>query len=181
MCKIRDWLKTNQDLATTISDALTALGVVAGAIMFIWQWHSSNQAKLNVTLVNSTPFTVSVLITNSGGVDAAVKRISVKSGGINANDFLDIKSGGKLLEKGKSTLETFDKSLLGIAVQKDYLDKPGQTQNQSVGTTDCAILIEMIDADGKIHSKEVKFECIAGCVAPPKTANKEGHKASAQR
>ena len=170
---MRNWLKSNQDWITPISEAMTALGVMVGAIMFVWQWHSSKQVELSAVLVNSTPSTISILITNSGGVDVAIKKILVKASGVNDVDILDKVSGEKLIEKGKSTLKEFDKKrLLGVAVQDDYLDKPGESHDQSVGTTDCSILVEMVDAEGKSHSKEIKFKCIAGCFYIPKPATK---------
>lgn len=172
MCHIGNWLKSNQGWITPISEAMTALGVMAGAIMFIWQWHSSKQVELNAVLVNSTPSTISILITNSGGIDVAIKKILVKASGVPNIDILDKVNGEKLVEKGKSTLKEVDKKLLrGIAVQGDYLDKPDQPHDLSVGKTDCSILIEMIDADGKPYKKEIKFECIAACFDIPKPTN----------
>lgn len=172
-----EWIKLNfpshKDKVTALSELLTALAFVASAAVFILQSYWSKQVELNAVLVNSTPSVVSVLITNSGGVDVAIKRILVRSTGVRDVDILDMGTGGKLLEKGKSTLEPFDKKLmLGMAVQKDYLVTPDQQNDLSVGTTDCSIRIEMIDADGKNHSREIKYKCVAGCFYAPKPTHK---------
>jgi len=166
------WLNKNfpsyKDRVTALSELLAALAIVASAATFMLQsLYWSKQVELTAGLVNSTPSMVSILITNSGGVDVAIKRILLRSIGVKDVDILRKEMGGKLLEKGKSNLETFDKKLLrGIAVQDNYLNKPDQPP-ALVTLTSCSMVIEMIDANGKLYTKTINFKCIAACFDIP--------------
>lgn len=168
MSSVREWINKNKDFVTLISEGLTALGVIAATAMFFWQWHSSKQADFNAALINSAPAFMSLVISNSGGVDLAIKRIYLKTVGVQGETlFPKTRYEQLLVEKGKSITIQFDKAALrGMAVDSDYVTKPDQPVADA-GTSKCSIHIELIDAQSNKHSQTINYDCIDACFAIP--------------
>jgi len=156
--------KLNKEAVTIYAELLSALSIVAAAGTFLYQSWASTRVSIDAAIVESTPTIMSILVTNSGGVDAAIRRIAVSAEGIQEPNIVKLPPGGVLLEKGKSFLVIPNRSRLSSTVKSDYLSDRKGSSTSDFSMTDCTADIELVDADGKTHKRSIGFKCAAACV-----------------
>lgn len=149
----------HKELITVTSEALAALGIIAAGTSFTYDSWKARQISLSAAIIYSTPSHMSLLVSNDGGQDLVVQRVSLHSGeDIKSN--VEIDSKGLLVEKGKSKILPSNRSRLNSTVQ--YKD----SENDEIPifkstSTPCQARIEYIVAGEKTRTSLVDFQCYA--------------------
>lgn len=170
---IANWMKTrsfsppsvtafvlaHKELITVTSEALAALGIIAAGTSFTYDSWKARQPSLTAAIIYSTPSHISLLVSNDGGQDLVVQRVTLHSGeDIKSNVEIDQK--GLLVEKGKSSILSSSRSKLNSTVQYKKPEKEETSIADSI-STDCEARIEYIVAGEDTKTSIVKFQCHA--------------------
>ena len=163
---------------TFISELLAAAAIVASATTFVLDklvW--SKQVDITASLVNSGPKSLSILMSNNGQIDVAIRKITVDVLGHGIKNLVKLDDGGEILPKYSSKLLSSTSSFLSdsVIVDPDYnLKKTDQSE-----MLDCVVNVSYISAgDDASRNIPIKTKCYPYCVVDPEDAgnliNKSG-------
>ncbi|MFY1040077.1 hypothetical protein ACOMYX_16270 [Pantoea agglomerans] len=152
---------------TFISELLAAAAIVASATTFVLDklvW--SKQVDITASLVNSGPKSLSILMSNNGQIDVAIRKITVDVLGHGIKNLVKLDAGGEILPKNSSKLLSSTSSSLSDSViaDPDYnVKKMGQSD-----MLDCVVNINYISAgDDVSRNIPIKTKCYPYCVVDP--------------
>jgi len=148
-----------KELITVTSEALAALGIIAAGTSFTYDSWKARQASLTAAIIYSTPSHISLLVSNDGGQDLVVQRVTLYSGEDIKSD-VEIDPKGLLVEKGKSSILSSSRSKLNSTVQYKKPEREKTSIADSI-STDCEARIEYILAGEDTKTSLVKFQCHA--------------------
>jgi len=156
------WTLKNRVVITVFSEALAAVGIVAAGASFTYDSWKGREVSLEGAVISSTPSHISLLITNSGGVDAAIRKVSLVSD-LDIKNQVRIKGDGLLVEKGKSQILSSEPSRLNTTVQ--FEDQAAENNWVSrAASTPCQAVIEFVIAGEGSKTATVDFVCYAATI-----------------
>ncbi|MEN4658726.1 hypothetical protein ABEI33_15010 [Pantoea agglomerans] len=157
---------------TFISELLAAAAIVASATTFVLDklvW--SKQVDITASLVNSGPKNLSILMSNNGQIDVAIRKITVDVLGYGIKNLVKLDAGGEILPKNSSKLLSSTSSSLSSSVIIDP-DDNGRKMVPS-DLLDCIVNINYISAGNDISKNiPIKTKCYPYCVVDPEYAEK---------
>lgn len=154
-----DLILRHKELISVTSEALAALGILAAGATFTYDSYQARQSSLTGAIIYSTPSHISLLVSNDGGKDLVIQRVTLRSG-------LDIKSTvvidpkGLLVEKGKSKILSSNRSKLNSTVQFQA-PQEGEEPIARQPTTPCQALIDYVVAGSQSRTASIDFICHA--------------------
>ncbi|WP_418162842.1 hypothetical protein [Pantoea vagans] len=157
---------------TFISELLAAAAIVASATTFMLDklvW--SKQVDITASLVNSGPKTLSILMSNNGQIDVAIRKVTVDVLGNGIKNLVNLDAGGEMLPKNSSKLLSSTSSSLSSSVIVD----PDDLFEKKIASdmVNCVVNIKYISA-GDVFSKDIriKAKCYPYCVVDPEEVGK---------
>ncbi|ADU71698.1 hypothetical protein [Pantoea sp. At-9b] len=133
---------------TLVSEFLAAAAIFFSGMAFLAdKFYFSKQIDVGASIVSSSPKNLSLLISNHGQVDVAIKRVRIHVPGYEVNNMAEIDEGGKLLIKNTSILLPSGPSFLNSSVVAD--DNDPAINHSIMSTTNCVISVEYIAAGEK--------------------------------
>ncbi|AVV37330.1 hypothetical protein [Pantoea vagans] len=152
---------------TFISELLAAAAIVASATTFVLDklvW--SKQVDITASLVNSGPKSLSILMSNNGQVDVAIRKVTIDVLGNSIKNLVKLDAGGEILTKNSSKLINSTSSSLSSSVivgPDDNVKIMGASD-----MLDCVVNINYIAAgDDVSRSIPIKAKCYPYCVVDP--------------
>ncbi|WP_248914374.1 hypothetical protein [Pseudomonas moorei] len=152
-------IRKRPQIITYCSEALAALGIVAAGATFVYDSWQARKVSLGGAVIYSTPSHMSLLVSNSGGVDLVIKRVQLTSGAY-AKSHVQINRNGLLVERGKSKILTSEDSQLNSTVQYVEPDEVDSDFTRST-TTPCQAVIEYVVAGEESKTATIDFICYA--------------------
>ncbi|YCH28985.1 hypothetical protein M1D48_12300 [Erwinia sp. D4-22] len=160
------------DGVTCVSEALAALAILASAGTFIAdKVYFSKQVDVRASLVTSDTKNLSLLMSNNGQIDVAIKQVSIEIPGYGFTNPVKLAIGGELLPRNTSKLLKSVPSFLNSSVIADTEDK--NSKLSSVETTDCNVKIRYVAANDE-QSGEIplQLKCYAASIVEPEELKK---------
>lgn len=149
----------HKELITVISETLAAVGIVAAGTSFTYDSWKARQVSLSGAVIYSTPSHISLLVSNDGGRDLVIKRVSLRSGS-DIKSTVEIDPKGLLVEKGKSEILSSNRSKLNSTVQYQNPEDGEEPLFRSIATP-CHALIEYVFAGNESQTASIDFLCHA--------------------
>ncbi|MEK9538020.1 hypothetical protein MI048_07515 [Pantoea agglomerans] len=147
------------------SEFLAALAILASGVTFVVdKFWLSKQVDVSASFVTSGTKNLSLLMSNDGQIDVAIKKITIEVPGYGFSNPVELELGGELLPKNSSKLLKSNPSFLNSTVIADEInDSPNLS---IIDTTDCTIKIIYIAArDDNPKEIPLKLKCYAISVA----------------
>lgn len=146
---------------TLASEFLAAAAIFFSGVAFLAdKLYYSKQIYVDASIVSSSPKNLSLLISNNGQVDVAIKRVSIKVPGYEINNMANIGESDKLLKKESSILLKSGPSFLSSSVVAD--DDDPAIDHKIIATTNCVITVEYIGAGArKSETLSLNTQCYA--------------------
>ncbi|MGX9361784.1 hypothetical protein C7420_101834 [Pantoea ananatis] len=158
---------------TLISEFLAAAAIVASAITFVMDklvW--SKKVEVTASLVTSGMKSISLLLSNNGEVDVAIKDVKIIIPNNGINNLVVIDKGGELLSKKSSKLLKSAPSRLNSSIIVDYSNKK---EVIPTGYVNCDINVNYIVAGDKNSHNIVLHQHCYAYTAIDLEALKENH------
>ncbi|CAG76842.1 hypothetical protein ECA3945 [Pectobacterium atrosepticum SCRI1043] len=155
------------EIATFVSELLAAAAIVVSAGAYCWDYfYASNKVSVSLSTVSSTSSDMSLLISNTGQIDIAIKRIFITVPDYkDINNEVVIEKGGIFLPKQSSILLKSQKSNLSSSVRYEKKSSEPSVYNIQTATTDCLVNVEIVASSEKsTTTPSTKMECIAASV-----------------
>ena len=133
---------------TLVSEFLAAAAIVASAMTFVLDklvW--SKEVEVTASLVNSSMKNISLLLSNNGEIDVAIKNVTISVPNNAINNLVAIDKDGELLPKKSSKLLKSDSSRLNSSV---IVDETKKKEVVPTGYVDCDVNINYIAAGDKV-------------------------------
>lgn len=152
---------------TFISELLAAAAIVVSATTFVLDklvW--SKQVDITASLVNSGPKNLSILMSNNGQIDVAIRKITVDVLGYGIKNLVKLDAGGEMLPKNSSKLLSSTSSSLSNSVIVEPDDNVrGMVLAEML---DCIVNVNYISAGEDISKNiPIKTKCYPYCMADP--------------
>lgn len=156
---------------TFISEFLAAAAIVASALTFVLDklvW--SKQVDVTASLVSSGTKSISLLLSNNGEVDIAIKDITINIFGDGITNLVAIEKGGELLSKKSSRLLKSAPSRLNSSV---IVDESNPKKVIPTGNVKCNVNIKYIAA-GDTFARNITLhqQCYAYTAIDPEELEK---------
>lgn len=155
----KHFILKHKELISAMSEALAAIGILAAGVTFAYDSYQARQISLTGAVIYSTPSHISLLVSNDGGRDLVIQRVTLRSGlDIKSNVVIDPK--GLLVEQGKSEILSSNRSQLNSTVQF----RPPQEGEELIArqpTTPCQALIDYVVAGDHVRTASIDFLCHA--------------------
>lgn len=157
---------------TFVSELLAALAILASAGTFIAdKVYFSKQVEVRASLVTSDTKNLSLLMSNNGQVDVAIKQVSIESPGYGFTNPVKLATGGELLPRNTSKLLKSTPSFLNSSVIADAKDK--NSKLSSIETTDCNVKIRYVSANDEPSGEILlRLKCYAASIVEPEELKK---------
>lgn len=146
-------------LITVLSESLAAIGIIAAGASFTYDSYQARQISLTGAVIYSTPSHISLLVSNDGGKDLVIKRVSLFSG-LDIKSTVEIDPKGLLVAKGESKILWSNKSKLNSTVQYQAPEN-GEEPFARAPTSPCQALIEYVVAGHAPRTAAIDFVCHA--------------------
>lgn len=149
-------------------DLLTCLSIIGAGTLFIFDSYRSRVTEVDVALIKGTQNFMSLLISNTGGVDVAIKEARVLVPEFDIDNKINIDRLGTLIKRGDSKIIKSSNSRLNESVVYDKLSNDLQPfeikgLTTKISTTPCIIKLTLVNSKGRLIQKEVTAECVAAC------------------
>lgn len=133
---------------TLVSELLAAAAIVASAMTFVLDklvW--SKQVEVTASIVSSGMKNISLLLSNNGEVDVAIKDVTISIPGYAIKNLVEIEKGGELLLKKSSKLLKSEPSKLNSSV---VIDNSNPKEVIPTDYVNCDLNINYISAGDRI-------------------------------
>lgn len=149
-------------------DLLTCISIICAGTLFIYDSYRSRVTEVDVALIKGTQNFMSLLISNTGGVDVAIKEARVLVPEFEIDNKINIDRLGTLIKHGDSKIIKSSNSRLNESVVYDKSSNDRQPFEieglvKKISTTPCTIKLTLVDSNGESLQKEVAAECVAAC------------------
>lgn len=157
---------------TCVSEVLAASAILASAVTFVAdKWHYSKQVYVSASVVTSSPRNLSLLVSNDGQIDVAIKQVTIEVPGYGFTNPVNLAIGGELLQRNTSKLLKSVPSSLNSSVIADAEDKDSKLS--SIEKTDCNVKIRYVSAnDEQSGVIPLKLKCYAASIVDPEELKK---------
>jgi hypothetical protein len=160
--KFLGWVLKHKAIITIFSEAIAAVGILAAGASFTYDSWSGRHISVSGAVISSTPSHISLLITNNGGVDIAIKRVNLVSD-VNIKNQVKVNGGGLLLEKGKSLILPSSPSRLNSTVQYVEPEVEERLVTRTLRTP-CQAVVEFVVAGEENKTASIDFVCYAATI-----------------
>jgi hypothetical protein len=158
-CAFWDWVHKRSQIINCVSGAVAAIGILSSGGIYIHDALQARTASLEGAVIYSSTSQLSLLISNTGGVDLVVTRVQLESGA-NAKSLVQLTRNGILVEHGKSEILTSEKSQLNSTVQFHETEE-GPDQFARATQIPCHAVIDYVVAGKKSKKATIDFTCYA--------------------
>jgi hypothetical protein len=153
------WVHERSQIINCVSGAVAALGILSSGGIYIHETLQARTASLEGQVIYGSTSQVSLLISNTGGMDLVVTRIQLISGA-NAKSLVQLSQNGILVEHGKSKILISEKSQLNSTVQ--FQKAEGEANNFARSPqTPCQAVIDYVVAGKESKQAAIDFTCYA--------------------
>lgn len=159
------------EMITACSEALAALTIIISGGTFVAdKLYYSKQVDVSASLVASSTKNLSLLMSNDGQIDVAIKQVTIEVPGYGVTNAVELETGGELLPKNSSKLLKSQPSFLNSSVIADEREK--NSNLPSISKTNCDIKIRYVVAkDNSIKEIPLNLKCYAASFVDPEELN----------
>lgn len=160
------------EIITACSEALAALTIlISGGTFVADKLYFSKQVDVSASLVASSAKYLSLLLSNNGQIDVAIKQVTIEVPGYGVTNAVELENGGELLLKNSSKLLKSHPSFLNSSVIADEREK--NPNLPLISKTNCDIKIRYVVAeDNSIKEIPLKLKCYAASFVDPEELKK---------
>ncbi|EGR4126373.1 hypothetical protein O1C20_003569 [Vibrio cholerae] len=157
-------IRSIKNYSSTIVELLTSISIISAGFIYVFDYVNGGLTDIKGVVVFSAGNKASLLLTNSGGNDVAIRsaRIVVPTHDIKNN--ILFKETGFLLKSGETILLSSEESRLYSSVVYNPEHFP---IDAVVGTIKCNVFVDYIDINGKLDSLTIPQTCFAGSYFGP--------------
>ena len=149
---------------STMAELLSALAFIVGACAYTYSVWESRQVQVDATFLISRYNGVSFFVSNTGGVDLAIKSISITSEIIDKT--YPVRLAGSELSIPKGTSKIIASALSELNGVVEYAPDPNRPELDDVATTKtrCVAHFAFVTASGMTIRKDVASKCYAASI-----------------
>ena len=159
-----DWAKNKkwlQNWIPVIAEGLGALAILAAAGTYVFRAFAPDRIEISASVLASRSNGLSLFITNSGGVDLALKQASIYIAGLDRDELIRLTEGELLVPHGTSKIVVSGVTDLSSAVAYD----PAVDDALRTSVSKCTITLRFASANGKpVPPTKVPLDCIRASV-----------------
>ena len=159
-CK-EETTKLLKDWIPVFAEGLSALAILVAAGTYVWRAATSDRIEINASVLASRSNGLSLFITNSGGVDLALKQASIYIDGLDRHELIRLSERELLVPHGTSKIIVSDATDLSSAVAFD----PAVDDSLRTSIGKCKITLRFSAANGTpVPPTQVPLDCIRASV-----------------